>query len=338
MPDPGRATPPLDDAARADLRAFLATITGGGSASTVLVTSRTREEWLHTDTDLPSDPVATQRITLGGLGREEAAEYADWLLRSYPQAQARRDDRAYGELLEWLDGHPLSMRIILPQLDTTPPRALLDALQGHGDLPDGFEAQAGRTASLGASVKYSLDHLDADAQRLLPIVALFQGVTDAIVLDAFSQAPEGPAPFRDVTGEQWAAVLDSAASVGLLTRIGAGMYRIHPALPGYLTAQWAAMRPDTHETERSAAQAALITAHAASGAWLSGQIAGGDAALAFRVIHHEQRTMRVSLDHALREGRYDEAQAIVEPLNEYWKSRGARRGSAPLGRPLPPPA
>jgi hypothetical protein len=32
----------------------------------------------------------------------------------FPAAAARRTRRAFGELLEWLDGHPLTMRLILP--------------------------------------------------------------------------------------------------------------------------------------------------------------------------------------------------------------------------------
>jgi hypothetical protein len=49
--------------------------------------------------------------------------------------------------------------------------------------------------------------------------------------------------FAGVSLEQWTAVLADAARVGLLTSLGAGMYRIHPALPGYLAAGWQAQDP-----------------------------------------------------------------------------------------------
>ena len=51
---------------------------------------------------------------MGGLPPEEAAEYAGELLAPYPAAASRRAGRAFGELMEWLDGHPLSMRLVLP--------------------------------------------------------------------------------------------------------------------------------------------------------------------------------------------------------------------------------
>jgi hypothetical protein len=323
MPDPGRATPPLNEAERADLLAFAAAITGPGSASAVLVTSRTPEDWLTSDPAPSGAPLTAQRIELHGLEPEEAAEYANWLLRGYPQAQACRRERAYAELLVWLDGHPMSMRIILPQLDTTPPRLLLDGLQGQGDLPDGFDPDTGRTGSLGASVKYSLDHLDPDEQQLLLAVALFHGVADVDVLAMMARTPAAPELFAQVDPERWLAAVDAAARVGLLTRIGGGMYRIHPALPGYLTAQWAATRPDTHTSERAAAQAAVVDAYAAFGGWLAEQIRGGDAATAFALIDRQQRTMGVYLEQALRHERYRQAQSIVQPLNGYWDARGA---------------
>jgi len=107
MPDPAQATPPLDEAGRTELRDFLAELARPGSRSTVLITSRTEEVWLG----------ELRRIELGGLRAEEAAEYADDLLAPYPRARARREGRAFAELLEWLDGHPLALRIMLPQLE-----------------------------------------------------------------------------------------------------------------------------------------------------------------------------------------------------------------------------
>jgi CHAT domain len=106
MPDPGRAAPPLDEAGCDELREFLAAVAAGGT-SAVLVTSRTAEDWLG----------AVRRITVGGLAAHEAAEYAGILLAPYPSARKRREGRAFGDLMRWLDGHPLSMRLVLPRLD-----------------------------------------------------------------------------------------------------------------------------------------------------------------------------------------------------------------------------
>ena len=102
---PGQATPPLDTAGCAEIRQFLARLAAGGR-SAVIITSRTAEDWLG----------SVSRILVGRLLPEEAAEYAGWLLAAYPAAGSRRARRAFGELLEWLDGHPLSMRLTLPHL------------------------------------------------------------------------------------------------------------------------------------------------------------------------------------------------------------------------------
>ena len=77
----------------------------------MLVTSRAREDWLG----------EVRRIGVGGLNLTEAAQYADHLLAPYPAARRRRARRSFGELLDWLDGHPLAMRLTLPRLDATDP-------------------------------------------------------------------------------------------------------------------------------------------------------------------------------------------------------------------------
>jgi tetratricopeptide (TPR) repeat protein len=309
MPDPAGATPPLDAAERDELRSFLGRIAAGGR-SAVILTSRTEETWLG----------GLRRVPVGGLMPEEAAEYADEVLRPYPDAAPRRARRAFAELMEWLDGHPLSMRLVLPHLDTTDPDALLAGLRGTAELPGGDDG--GRTSSLAASVTYSFDHLPPGTRRLLVAVCLFQGVADAAVLGRFSEAAGVPPRFGGCGQDGWTEVLDQAAGVGLLSRLGGGKYRIHPALPAYLAARWRTEEPDGYHHQRAAAENALLTAHAALGNWLLGQINGGDAQLAFAVLDQQRRTLGSLLGHALDDGAWEHAQDIAEPLNEYWNARG----------------
>ena len=134
MPDPAGATPPLDEAGCAALQGFLEWVRDH-SASAVIITSRAQEGWLG----------QVRRIGVGGLNRAEAAQYAGHLLAPYPAAQARRERRSFGELLDWLDGHPLAMRLTLPRLDTTDPADLLAALRGTTPLPAADDPDAGRT-------------------------------------------------------------------------------------------------------------------------------------------------------------------------------------------------
>ena len=100
------------------MQQFLDRVAAGG-ASAVILTSRTDEAWLG----------QLCRIAVGGLDPGEAVEYAEALLAPYPGAAPRRAKRAFADLLEWLDGHPLSMRLVLAHLERTEPEALLDGAQ-----------------------------------------------------------------------------------------------------------------------------------------------------------------------------------------------------------------
>jgi hypothetical protein len=117
MPDLAGATPPLGEAECGQLREFLQWVRDH-STSAVIVTSRAKEDWLG---DI-------RRIPVGGLSRTEAAQYATRLLAPFPAAQRHRKRRSFGELLEWLDGHPLAMRLTLPRLE--PVRILMWGVAG----------------------------------------------------------------------------------------------------------------------------------------------------------------------------------------------------------------
>ena len=311
MPDPAGATPPLEEEGCKQLREFLEWVRDH-SRSAVVITSRAREDWLGD----------VRRIGVGGLDRAEAARYAGHLLDPFPAARKRRERRSFGELLEWLDGHPLAMRLTLPRLDATDPGDLLAGLQGTAPLPAVGDAGEGRLSSLGACISYSFAHLGGQARRLLPAVSLFHGVADEDVLAIFSAVEGVPGRFAGASKQEWTAVLQDAARVGLVTGIGAGMYRIHPALPGYLAAGWHAEDPGGYERERQASEQALSAACAAFSRWLTGQVESGDAALAYAVIGWQRRTLGAMLGRALDHHAWDDASGIVRALNEYWDTRG----------------
>jgi tetratricopeptide (TPR) repeat protein len=302
MPDPAGVTPPLDGAGCAQLREFLQWVRDQ-SRSVVILTSRAQEGWLG----------EVRRIGVGGLNRAEAAEYAGLLLAPFPAARERRERRSFGELLDWLDGHPLAMRLTLPRLDTADP--------GTTPLPGG-DAGPGRLSSLGACITYSFAHLSGQTRRLLPAVSLPHGIADEDLLTTFSSVEGVPGRFAGVSKQEWTAVLQDAARVGLLTGVGAGMYRIHPALPGYLAAGWHAGDPAGYAPERDACEQALCTACAVFSRWLTGQIGSGNAGFAYAVIGLQRRTLGAMLGHALDRHAWDDASGIVRALNVYWVTRG----------------
>jgi tetratricopeptide (TPR) repeat protein len=306
MPDPAQATPPLNPGEQDQLRRFLHRV-AAQSVSTVLITSRTAETWL-------SD---IRRIPVGGLTAEEAVEYADQLLAPYPRAMSRRTTAVFADLMDWLDGHPLSMRMILPHLNTTDPATLLAGLRGTVALP--AEADESRVGSLTASLTYSFDHLTAETRRLLVAVSLFIGVVDVNALAVFSQWPQVSRRFSGYTTGQWLHVLDEAAQYGLLVRLDTPIYWLHPALPAYLAHRWRSEDPNDYDQQRAAAWRALLDAYATIGYWLYDT---GDARVTLAVIGTQRRTFGALLGYALDHKLWEEAQAIAGPLNKYWDNRG----------------
>ena len=313
MPDPTGATPPLDEAGCSALKGFLEWVRDY-SSSAVIITSRAGEGWLG----------QVGRITVGGLNRHEAAEYASHLLTPFPAAQVRREDRSFGELLNWLDGHPLAMGLTLPRLDTIQPAELLTGLQGITPLAaDEGDAGPRRLSSLGACITYSFAHLPEETRRLLPAVGLFHGVADVDLLMSFSRRKGVPARFAGVSKQEWTAALEDAARVGLLSGLWVpGMYRTHPALPGYLAASWRAGDPADYGPQREAAENTLCAICAEYGLFLARNAESGHAGHAYTIIGMHRRTLGAMLGHALDRHAWDDATRIVWALDPYWDKRG----------------
>jgi tetratricopeptide (TPR) repeat protein len=310
MPDPASLTSLLDEPDCAALTNFLEWVRHH-SRSVVIITSRAQEGWLS----------QVRRIPVGGLNRADAAQYAGYLLAPFPTGQRRRERRSFGELLEWLDGHPLAMRLTLPRLDTTDPADLLAGLRGITPLPT-EDAGPGKLSSLGACITYSFTHLSDYTSRLLPAISLLHGIADEYLLMLFSGEWSVPARFAGVSKQEWTAVLEDAARVGLLTGLGAGMYQIHPALPSYLAARWHDEDTGGHNEERRASEQAMCTACADFSRSLNSQMDSGAATLAYTIIEPQRRTLGAMLGHALDHKMWREADDIVRALDGYWDSRG----------------
>ncbi|WBB52006.1 tetratricopeptide repeat protein [Verrucosispora sp. WMMD573] len=287
---------------RRELQDFLA----GLGRSVVLVTSRTDEARLG----------EVRRIELGGLGPEESAEYTDRLLAPYPDAVRRRSQPAFQQLLDWLDGHPLTMRLVLPHLETTDPDVLLAGLRGMAELPQGYGT--GRTGSLAASLSYSSSRLPSHSRRLLTVTALFQGITDADVLVLLSANPDAPERFRHVTADEWVAVLNEATHVGLLVDSGSGTYRLHPALPAYFLGEWRAAAADSFAVEFAAARRALVDAMAVLANWGYEQLLRGEPLWGHAIAHLHRSNLSQALRGALDAGMWAQALHLGLLMNEEW--------------------
>ncbi len=318
LPDPARVTPPLGDNERAELRAFLGAVAREGAGG-VLLTSRSPESWLG--------GAEIRRIAVGGLASVDAAHYADQLLAPYPRAQIRRQERAFGELLEALGGHPLSMRLLLPRLDVDSPTDLLAVVRGVRSLPPAFAEGAGegRLASLAACVHYSLRHLPDEDRRRLPALTLFDDVADIDVLAMISAHAETPERFQGADRAAWEGTANRGVEVGLLTALGAGMYRLHPALPHYLTALWQGEAGAEYAQEHAAAFRASMRAHAELAMWIAQHERNAEsAATAVAVLTAERRTFGGAIGRALDAGVFDVAGKLLTILLPHLEVRGLR--------------
>ena len=312
MPSTADAGKLRDEAAQQEIREFLTFIIRKSSSSAIII-SRTTENWLGD----------VRRIRIGSLNTNEAAEYASNLLAPYPAAAMQRRQRAFDRLMEWLDGHPLSMCVILPSLNTTEPAKLLDGLRGDAPLRANDDTDDSKIRSMLASIESSVTRLSQRHQRILPAVGLFRGVADTTVLAQFSQVTTVPARFSAVSKQEWAAALQDAAEAGLLYAQDSGMFRFVPALSAYLAAQWRLEDADDYSMNRDAAMHALTTAYATHSAWLGQKIDSRDARSAYSVIELQQRTLETVLDYALDHQMWEQAQAIARTLGSVWSSEEA---------------
>jgi hypothetical protein len=131
--------PLLPEPDRLQLRDFLYALRGGKTK--VIITSRSPETaWINR--------THCYRLSLGGLRGEERWTYCDAIVCDLGLT-ANRNDPQLGALMDFLNGHPLAMRVMLTQLAEHSATELLGRLRHR--LPQAAEddAQAKLFATLG---------------------------------------------------------------------------------------------------------------------------------------------------------------------------------------------
>ncbi|MEL6327758.1 MAG: CHAT domain-containing protein, partial [Cyanobacteria bacterium J06626_23] len=225
---PAGNEPLLPELERQRLQSFLKALRGG--ESWVLISSRREEPWLDCGYEL---------LELRGLVLPDAEVLAAKILQSVGVDRSTLPPE-YLELLTLLNGHPLSLRVVLPQLKTHSADTLLTALRDGLDTFAGAEEE-GRDKSLTVSLDYSFHTLSSQARQHLPFLAFFTERVDADWLSAFSSDADKPfgQAYQAVFGsnpskDTWLALLQEAAEAGILQPIHSTIYQLHPTLPWYL--------------------------------------------------------------------------------------------------------
>jgi hypothetical protein len=235
-----------------------------------LLTSRRDERaWLH---GLPA------RIELPPMPFDECVQLTGELAKKLGRRLDAVED--WRPLLRFTQGNPLTLTVLVGQ-------ALRDGLKSReqiasfvrklqsGEAVFEDEASEGRTRSLAASLAYGFDSAFGEAERKqLALLHLFQGFVFVDTLRTMGN-PEAEWCLPEVKGlarEAGIALLDRAAEVGLLTVIGGGYYRIHPALPWFFRRLF-----EQHYSEmRLAATHAFVEAMGELGDYYCNQYEGGN--------------------------------------------------------------
>jgi hypothetical protein len=158
-----------------------------------------------------------------------------------PAAQAPQRGENVGELLERLEGHPLSLWLVLPRLEDASAADLIAGLARQKPLPAdrGDEDLAERHRTLDACVAYSLDQLPNEDRERFFALALFEGCINPDVLNVLSKVEDPITRFHGVAGAAWAALLERAAAPGLLSSFDAFGYRLQPGTVGIFAGRMA---------------------------------------------------------------------------------------------------
>jgi tetratricopeptide (TPR) repeat protein len=190
-------------------------------------------------------------------------------------------------LLQFTRGNPMTLTVVVRQALRDGRRTreqietFVDRLRS-GEAAFDEEASEGRDRSLGASLAYGFEHAFTEAERAqLALLHLFQGFVDVDAL-CWMGNPASPWCLPEVGGltrEEWIALLDRAAEIGLLSSHGGGYYYIHPALPWFFRNLFRTHYASIIDDERSAglrASRAFVEAIAELGNYYSDQFSRGN--------------------------------------------------------------
>src|SRR5882724_11747885 len=202
-----------------------------GTKARFLLTSRRDERaWLG---DLP------RRVAIPPMPLQERRQLAHALAGK--AGWTARDTAGWGSLLQFSQGNPLTMTVLVRQAlreglrEGKKVEAFVESLR-RGERAFDDAASEGRSGSLAASLSYGFEHaFREEERRQLALLHLFQGFVnvDALRLMGNPEEPWRLPEVRGLTREAGIALLDRAAEVGLLEAHGGGYYSIHPALPWF---------------------------------------------------------------------------------------------------------
>jgi tetratricopeptide (TPR) repeat protein len=291
----------------------------------VLVTSRRDERaWLD---HLPA------RVQLPPMPIRESLQLA----RALADRRGHSIDTAgWRPLLRYAGGNPLTIRVAVAQVlregltSTEQAEGFVAQLQtGEAQLEAGQDAALGRTRSLAASLSYGFAAAFSQTERAqLAVLHLFRDTADADALpDMGNQETLGQDAVPELAGlDRDAAIglLDRAVGIGLLESLGdgSGYYRIHPALPWYLTALFTASYGPPGSPPAQRTTRAYTRALGDLGGYYRRQAEAGREAGVIPVLGAEEANLRHALTLARADGLWEAAAGCLQGLHILYPRTG----------------
>ena len=304
----------LEPSEREDLNTFVNELSQGGNSSVLLVSRKSSESWL-------SAPYTTYPLT--GLSKYDRLEFA-WELQDKsglhesitPERAGAHLGADYLRLLDLIEGHPLAMRIAIPELKEIPASVIVDELRSGIDTLEGSSLEDGRDPFLTALMEHSFSRMSRRSRVHLPFLALFQR---RIMMDVLTHITQERA-YRTAMGEElgWGAcrtLLRSALASGFLDPVTPSVYQIHPALPWFYGRKLGSQSSGQviRQLEEEFVRVYADTADYFMETLYENQDAGATAVLA------EEGNITQALGLALEAGQWEDVQVLVQPLAQVYR-------------------
>ena len=212
------------------LRTFLTSLAGGNTS--VLIGTRGREDWLIGD----GGPLRLDDIyDLPGLDPEAASMLADQILERNKIDKGYRKDEDFNTILKLLDGYPMAMEVILPNLKSRKPSEVLEGLQ-KGDIALDKKGATGRMEGLIQSIEYSFGNISEDRQHALLCLAPFTSIIHKDVLDIYMENLYEQSAMSQILFDKYSNAISEATDWGLLSQHDGQLrfWKLQPILPFFL--------------------------------------------------------------------------------------------------------
>lgn len=217
----------LPDNEQEELRGFLALLVN--SQSKLLFSSRCGEEWLKIST------FKENIYPLQGLDPESRSILAENILHSYfPQYTAVKKiivDNDFKKIMDLLEGYPMALEIILPNLRNQTPTEILKGLDSADIELD--NSSEDKTTSILKCIEYSYKNLSESEKSSITYIFIFQKYINIHIFNIFSSRLEVSENINSFSRFDFDNAIGKASNWGLfeLSCENMNYLKIHPILP-----------------------------------------------------------------------------------------------------------